>query len=887
MDGKKLGRDAYQLALRHGGTDEKIQALMDRDTLLTILQEANIEADICEDVADACDINDLDALIFASGLLSVNDVAEACFLTKDEAEVLCTNCAHKAFAFDITFGREAVVSPRRLGTFRRSPRAADAPTAPTVAPADEASGPFGSDSLAFDSPAQSPSSRPKKPRPPVSALRPAVTNGTDLRKSPLAEEVASEPARRVAAATSANNAPPPRITPVASSASKQRAVPLAGTNGVLHHHATAPSAKTSSAAAATLAPSSAAPSSVGPSDSSMSATDIAAPANGAVAATTENGRQPSSGDASQTDLFSGNHAAGDSNAATPRFADSAAAFSPGPGSARASADAAGQPSGSAAPPQQSSPTKAVPAASLVAAVPASSASSQPPGKQLSTALAGSAPDSPKTPRDGRDTLTVESCQLNTGSSVQPQPAMPSHSEGRRRSPAGRPTSGSVMAYPGPAALSPPASASVPYAAAYHGVTPPASAPGFMVGRQMPAAVNVQGSPMRSPRSTMRPRTPTGPLSRRGVASSYPPPEALEELGSTFLKYPGVLPHFMRPTAAHEHRMKPEPEDSRSASPPARRPRSVAPNAHFIQPTASYVAKVAHAPSESSTPKRAQSACVPPRNRGHAPTAFAPFCLHTEMRLPQKNKMTTDELRIAELKKQRQEEAMKRRTQLKRLQHERARTESPDVLSPRATKSKPFQLASVARHERELQARKAMLVRQAEEDARNKQFRARQYNPSQFKDAGVRRPVRASEPGARKITQPKGPSFMSDDRLGYRRDVLEGRFADTHEAHRARHAESMARREEKARLEAERVAKEREFKARPAPKSSARFKLDATKVKPTTVPKPFALSGPRGIPPGTPGSEAPSRGCDSMEVPTPMRVVTPQGVMSEFMRSLRV
>lgn len=87
-----------------------------------------------------------------------------------------------------------------------------------------------------------------------------------------------------------------------------------------------------------------------------------------------------------------------------------------------------------------------------------------------------------------------------------------------------------------------------------------------------------------------------------------------------------------------------------------------------------------------------------------------------------------------------------------------------------------------------------MQRQAEEDARNKQFRARQFNPSHFKDVGVRRSARGSEPGGRKVTQPKGPSFMSDDRLGYRRDVLEGRFADTHEAHRARHAESMARRE---------------------------------------------------------------------------------------------
>lgn len=106
MDGKKLGRDAYQLALRHGATDEKIQALMNRDALLTILQEANIEADICEDVADACDINDLDALIFASGLLSVNDVADACFLTKDEAEV-CPSPLCKLPAFVAVACREA------------------------------------------------------------------------------------------------------------------------------------------------------------------------------------------------------------------------------------------------------------------------------------------------------------------------------------------------------------------------------------------------------------------------------------------------------------------------------------------------------------------------------------------------------------------------------------------------------------------------------------------------------------------------------------------------------------------------------------------------------------------------------------------------------------
>lgn len=87
MSGTILGGDAYQVALKHGAKDEQIQALRTREALLEILQETNIESDICEDVADACEINDLDALAIASGLLTTDEVAESCFLTKDEAEV--------------------------------------------------------------------------------------------------------------------------------------------------------------------------------------------------------------------------------------------------------------------------------------------------------------------------------------------------------------------------------------------------------------------------------------------------------------------------------------------------------------------------------------------------------------------------------------------------------------------------------------------------------------------------------------------------------------------------------------------------------------------------------------------------------------------------------
>lgn len=102
-------------------------------------------------------------------------------------------------------------------------------------------------------------------------------------------------------------------------------------------------------------------------------------------------------------------------------------------------------------------------------------------------------------------------------------------------------------------------------------------------------------------------------------------------------------------------------------------------------------------------------------RGHKPTSFAPFCLHTEMRLPQRNRKTTDELRVAEAKKAKEAEILRRRQQLQRLQkQERARTASPKVseesssMHTRSRNVKPFQLASVMRHEREVQNRKQQL-----------------------------------------------------------------------------------------------------------------------------------------------------------------------------------
>jgi hypothetical protein len=44
------------------------------------------------------------------------------------------------------------------------------------------------------------------------------------------------------------------------------------------------------------------------------------------------------------------------------------------------------------------------------------------------------------------------------------------------------------------------------------------------------------------------------------------------------------------------------------------------------------------------------------------------------------------------------------------------------------------------------------------------------------------------------TKPKGPSFLTDERLNYRREVLEGRFQSGHEAFAARKRAAESERE---------------------------------------------------------------------------------------------
>ena len=102
--------------------------------------------------------------------------------------------------------------------------------------------------------------------------------------------------------------------------------------------------------------------------------------------------------------------------------------------------------------------------------------------------------------------------------------------------------------------------------------------------------------------------------------------------------------------------------------------------------------------------RLQASTPQPRPRSPPATRFQPFRLSSDNRAhaPQ---LTTEEIRMAELKARKAEEARQRRRVLHRMQTSPAVL--PHASSPRrATKPKPFNLASVALHEHERAQREA-------------------------------------------------------------------------------------------------------------------------------------------------------------------------------------
>ena len=258
------------------------------------------------------------------------------------------------------------------------------------------------------------------------------------------------------------------------------------------------------------------------------------------------------------------------------------------------------------------PPAGMPSSSSVAQLRAPAPATQLPKDRMPFSGA-SAPESPKTPQDSAQPhdLIIESGQLNSGStnngggagtSQVIAPAPPQQPSPRLPRGAGQAPPRPSVAY----AQSKPRPQSVDHDARF--APAPMSANGRSTpspARHSPQSVHVsppqaQASRARSPAPEMS-RASSGGLRGRAVTppgsvhAPRPSPRnmqgdfGLDELDSTFLKYPGAMPSFMRPTTATEMRTRVQSTDGEAPLRP-RPPKIVPPSAHFLRSTQSVAAR---------------------------------------------------------------------------------------------------------------------------------------------------------------------------------------------------------------------------------------------------------------------------------------------------------
>ncbi|PNH07996.1 hypothetical protein TSOC_005495 [Tetrabaena socialis] len=223
---------------RSSGTDEDVlQRVQGQDFLMSCLRKAKFSADLLQDTADACDINDLNALVLASGIMTVTEASEKLFLMQDEASTVVAVCRKECLRAGVNFGDGAKLTPEELaeGDNDAPPAVVQAPPAPLArAPSQPA---------------------PGKPEPAAQPTKPAGKSGTAPTASsstPPAPAAATAPS---AGATSSVEHPDPNFLikpPVA-------AAPAAGTSSVVtpqprSSHIPKPTAGTPATPAATATP---------------------------------------------------------------------------------------------------------------------------------------------------------------------------------------------------------------------------------------------------------------------------------------------------------------------------------------------------------------------------------------------------------------------------------------------------------------------------------------------------------------------------------------------------------------------------------------------------------------------------------------------------------
>ncbi|GLI59925.1 hypothetical protein VaNZ11_001972 [Volvox africanus] len=125
---------AEGLARSSGTSEDILQRVLGQEFLLKCLRKAKFSPDLLQDTADACEINDLNALVLGSGLLSVSEASEKLFLMQDEASTVVAVCRKECLRAGVNFGDGSQLTAEELAENDEEEPAAPAPPPPAVTP---------------------------------------------------------------------------------------------------------------------------------------------------------------------------------------------------------------------------------------------------------------------------------------------------------------------------------------------------------------------------------------------------------------------------------------------------------------------------------------------------------------------------------------------------------------------------------------------------------------------------------------------------------------------------------------------------------------------------------------------------------------------------------
>ncbi|GFR49055.1 hypothetical protein Agub_g11081 [Astrephomene gubernaculifera] len=207
---------AEELARSSGTPDDIVKLVLGQEFLMKCLRKAKFTADLLQDTADACEINDLNALVLGSGLLSVVEASEKLFLMQDEASTVVKVCRKECLRAGVNFGDGAQLTPEELAEEDQ-----DEPVAPPPAPAPPPPPP---------PPAPTPPAPAPAPTPPASSRVPSQRASGAHEVTPQKQNskigqgsAAASAANGTAPTPSSSSAVPAAVTPQASAPASQRA----------------------------------------------------------------------------------------------------------------------------------------------------------------------------------------------------------------------------------------------------------------------------------------------------------------------------------------------------------------------------------------------------------------------------------------------------------------------------------------------------------------------------------------------------------------------------------------------------------------------------------------------------------------------------------------